>query len=531
MAPDAHDVPTRPGLPAALYTPQQIPAYQGNPNIEALPPIRSRADAAALMQRRPPYDPACRGWDTTLRKHLLLDALTFRQPLAVHLDLEERFGRMIRWGYIDRNPVRPGFDLGLDSTVRSLAPAFATTPPFGVAPPSTRAPVRSTGMTIMGMSGVGKSTGVTGVLGTYQQVIGHTEYAGRPLPRVQVVHLTLECPNDGSLRGLCVNFFQTFDALLGTTYQRLYVASRATVDVLLLSMARVAAVHGLGVLVVDEIQHLRQAAPGGEGRMLNFFTQLVNTIGVPVVLVGTYKALGVLGGEFRQARRGSGQGDLIWDRLTPGGQWDLFVEALWEYQYTRDNTPLTPGLLAMLYAESQGIADLAVKLYALAQLRAMTQLDETITPTLIESVAKDSLRLTRPAIQALRRNTSADRDYLRTLEDVLPSVLSRLGEDLSSGEPQRHDPLGGTSEPSTEATPAYAPPGADVTAAVPMPDASRPQPPKQPRGRPRKHATLPVPPDSVRGVVLAGRVRGVAAYQALLDAGLVGAPGAPEWPT
>ena len=39
--------------------------------------------------------------------------------------------------------------------------------------------------------------------------------------------------------------------------------------------------------------------------MLNFFVTLVNTIGLPVVMIGTTKAMSILQGEFRQARRGA----------------------------------------------------------------------------------------------------------------------------------------------------------------------------------------------------------------------------------
>ena len=58
--------------------------------------------------------------------------------------------------------------------------------------------------------------------------------------------------------------------------------------------------------------------------MLNFFVQLVNTIGVPVILIGTYKASSILDGEFRNARRVSGQGDLIWSRMQNDDEWDYF---------------------------------------------------------------------------------------------------------------------------------------------------------------------------------------------------------------
>ena len=170
--------------------------------------------------------------------------------------------------------------------------------------------------------------------------------------------------------------------MLGTNYYKNYAAGRRTLDELLPQMARVAANHGLGVLVIDEIQRLSQAKSGGADKMLNFFVQLTNTIGVPVVLVGTYKARRILSGQLHQIRRGTGQGDLVWDRMEEGiwidnnkgepGVWQLFLESLWVYQYVRTPCPLTKELSHTLYEETQGITDFAAKIYMLAQARAMT---------------------------------------------------------------------------------------------------------------------------------------------------------------
>lgn len=52
-------------------------------------------------------------------------------------------------------------------------------------------------------------------------------------------------------------------------------------------MSQIANVHAIGVLVIDEIQHLSMSRSGGVEKMLNFFVTLVNVIGLPVVMVGT----------------------------------------------------------------------------------------------------------------------------------------------------------------------------------------------------------------------------------------------------
>ncbi|PSR24223.1 MAG: transposase [Sulfobacillus thermosulfidooxidans] len=397
----------------ADYQTPPIATYQGNPFIEALPPIWSEEEVGQQLTYAPLYSLQDRDIPAHYRLHLIQNTLQFFEPLPVHLELEQRFSRMIRIGYLARNPRDPRFVAQLHENADLIANE-------GSLSSATRS--TATGFTILGMSGVGKTTSVERVLSLYPQLIGHHEYAGRPLTVMQVVWLKLDCPFDGSIKGLCLNFFQAIDDLLGSRYYERYASGRHTVDELLPRMARVAALHGLGVLVIDEIQHLSEAKSGGSRKMLNFFVQLINTIGLPVVLVGTYKAQALLSGEFRQTRRGTGQGDFIWDRMANDEVWQFFVESLWRFQYTRRLVPLTPALRDALYDASQGITDFAVKLYMLAQARAITRNDDTITPALIRSVAKDSLRLASPILEALRTGNIR---LLQGVDDVVPLDVER----------------------------------------------------------------------------------------------------------
>ncbi len=150
--------------------------------------------------------------------------------------------------------------------------------------------------------------------------------------------------------------------------------------------------------------------------MLNFFVQLENTIGVPFVLIGTPKAMPLLRSEFRQARRASEQGDVIWSRMHEknGGHpeqadpvWEEFVRALCAYDYVQTPTTLPDDLLKSsicraLYDESQGIAAVAVTVWLLAQRRAITSDREQVSVGVIRSVAKDSQRLIREMLDDLR---------------------------------------------------------------------------------------------------------------------------------
>lgn len=414
----------------ASYLAQELTGYQGNPFIEALPAIMTEDEVMEALARDPPYDDAERYLPSHLRLHAIQNALQCFAPLPVHIDLEQRFSRMIRAGYQMRNPIGRYFWRDLDKNCKNVNLSTAAVP--------NTARSTTLGFTIIGFPGVGKSTSVEAVLSLYPQVIYHNAYRDREFTVAQLVWLKLECPHDGSIKGLCLNFFHTVDDLLGTNYAKNYAGARRTTDELLPQMARLAAIHGVGVLVIDEINRLSGNKSGGATKMLSFFVQLTNSIGVPVVLVGTFKAKAVLSGEFHQIRRGTGQGDLVWDRMEQGewvddpkepaitqspkpGVWQLLLESLWTYQYVKVPCPLTKELSDVLYEETQGITDFASKIYMLAQVRAIvtarSPADEIITTDIIRSVARDSLRQAQPVLTALRRG---DDRYLSAVPDINP---------------------------------------------------------------------------------------------------------------
>ncbi|HCY35747.1 MAG TPA: AAA family ATPase [Candidatus Margulisbacteria bacterium] len=380
----------------AVYTEQILDEYRNNPLIEALPPIYSLEEVIEKLTVDPGYNEQERQLDTKYRYHCIQRLFKFFQPLSTHIDIEQRVSRAIRQGYLSRNPLAREYVEQLRSGHEMIKQGRLN---FDG---NYTARATASGFTIIGISGVGKTTAVERILSLYPQVITHAKYNDRNLTLYQIAWMKLDCPYDGSLKGLCFSFFHELDRLMGTAYYKKFATGRGTVDTMLPRMAQMASLHCLGVLVIDEIQHLSLAKSGGSDLMLNFFVTLVNTIGVPVILIGTTKAMHILQGEFRQARRGSGQGDLIWDRLKNDRSFNIMMKAMWKNQWTKQNNPLTEEIINTIYDESQGIIDIAVKLYAMAQMKAIASGTENITPDTIKKVAEEKLKLVRPMLQALR---------------------------------------------------------------------------------------------------------------------------------
>lgn len=400
----------------AEYLEQVLPEYRWNPLIEALPDILSSEETMTLLRRRARYDEEERQLSAKYRMHCLARlAHEYYQPLPQHFLIESKISVCIRQGYLNRNPMGRGHVLMANEMYAAMRDKRREYPVPGYRP-------NASGFTIIGVSGVGKSSAVESILDLYPQVIEHQEYKGKQFRHTQLVYLKLDCPHNGQLGGLCYSFFEEIDKVLGTTYFDEYKRARITIDSMMILMKRIAHEYSLGLLCVDEVQHLSQAKSGSDA-MLNFFVTLVNTIGVPVILIGTSKAAQILQGEFRQARRGSGQGDLIWNRMEQNADWELFVRTMWKYQWTREKIPFSRDMLEMMYHETQGIVVLAVVLYALVQEEAILNETEVFDAEDIRKTAHKRMALVQPMMEAIR---SGNQKLIERYADITTIVLDQF---------------------------------------------------------------------------------------------------------
>ena len=400
----------------AIYREVSDPAYKGNPLIEALPGILPSDEVEHIFTQRPSYAENEAELPEHDRRHAIARLLyDFSEPFIHHFALEESISGLIRMGYVGRNPAQGDLKKHILNGYERVQSGDLASFRFD--------DVRSTALStsLIGCSGIGKTWALNRILATYPQVIFHPEYQLN-----QVVRLKLDCPMDGSLKALCREFFVALDKVLGTNYVENRWRERTSVNEHLALMSSKANEHCLGILVIDEIQHLNRAKSGGDATMLNFFVTLVNTIGVPVVLVGTHKATEILQQDFRQARRACGMGDHVWDRLKKdGGDWDDLIEALWPFQWTVKKTPLTEDLKDHLYDLTQGVVDITVKLFALAQNRAIARKDdELLAKGLFNQVMADSFEMVKPMLQALR---FGDAESIKQYGDLCaPSIVAQL---------------------------------------------------------------------------------------------------------
>lgn len=387
--------------------------YRNNPLIEALPKINERDDVPGMIVNYPKIKDKKKKESPKLRIHNLQCIFDIFQPFSNHMDLEQNLCVAIRQGYIDRNPLSKNFPKDC-KTLYSLVRQKE----FNTNNKLLRRP--GNGFTIIGISGTGKSTGINHIISLYPQIIIHSQYKGINFSSYQLVWIKLDCPSKGSIKDLCEYFFREIDRLLGTNYEKQYLQSKKyTAETLKYLMAKVANACNLGVLIIDEIQNLKAASSGGYESMLNFFVTLRNEIGLPVVLVGTMRAYPVLQSQFSQARRGSGYESILWLGVSQDKMWQLFIRALLGYQFTDDECSIDDeDISKILYEESQGIIDIAIKIFVMCQIESIVKgKPKKITPKLIKKVAREKFTMIQPMLDALR---SGNLEKIIKYDDIIP---------------------------------------------------------------------------------------------------------------
>ena len=396
----------------AVYRDHKLPEYNANPMIQALPHLMTEEEFLTSVTVMPNFAPQEKFLQPHLRTHCVERLSRYFEPIDKTLQLQQAVSVLLMQGYIARNILKPQYARRANQIYQAIQGKGGKTIENYVDVPTS-----ASGFTFIGPSGMGKTTNLKNILDLYPQVIAHPEHN-----TYQIIWIKVDCPHAGSLKGLCIDVFKEIDRLLGTKYFKKFGSTRNSEDYMLAQVAQLAHTHHLGMLVIDEMQNLINARRSKDD-LLNFLVKMDNIIGVPVIRVGTNEAYPILQGNFRNARRGTGEGGVLWNRMKQEDEdeweeWKFFVEGMWKYQWTAEYTVLTDEIYEALYYETQGIIDLVVKLFKMVQWRAIAQgEEEIITADLIHEVAKEGLYLVKPMLEAIR---SGDTEWMLRYKDIAP---------------------------------------------------------------------------------------------------------------
>jgi hypothetical protein len=421
----------------AQYNKPDLPEFEFNPFIEALPPLQDdRKDVYKKLRYDRRYDPEHRKLSNRKRRFLICAARRFFAVTDQVLELEESIGDMIRDGYLTRNPTNPKYFSKYDSdSTLELEEVNEAETDEDETDILNGTPLTET---ILGLSGTGKSYSVERILNKiYAQVITHIEYSGAPLLFNQVVYIKINCSASLTVRGIYLSIIAEVDKGADTTYFRDYKADGLSKTELFIKVRNLCHTHGIGLIVIDEIQSLVTARGKDREDILDFFTVVETELKVPILNIGTPKAA-YLFSRLHTGRRAIGANASTWKKMEHATKddikkWRSLVKTFWTMQYTKKECPFTEELSDLLYDLSQGIMDFAVKAFFLTQIRAIKTRTEAITSNLLISVVYDHFKPAKKLLDALRNN---DMKALEDIDDVAldfdSMYRSEMGEDIPS---------------------------------------------------------------------------------------------------
>lgn len=216
----------------------------------------------------------------------------------------------------------------------------------------------SDSFSIVGCSGIGKSSAINRAISiiTQDKMIELHNPSTRIIPA-----LIVQCPWDASVKSLLLEILRKSDELLETNYYGNALKARATTDVLIGIVSQVALQH-IGLLIIDEVQNC-VASKSGKG-LVAMLTQLINSSGISIGMIGTPETLSLFESAFQLARRSLG---LQYNALNNDEFFSGFCKLLFKYQYVQKKVEITEQMVDWLYEHSGGVTSIVVSLMHDAQ--------------------------------------------------------------------------------------------------------------------------------------------------------------------
>ena len=248
----------------------------------------------------------------------------------------------------------------------------------------------SDSFTIIGTSGIGKSSAISRAI----ELITENRVIEIEEPYVKVIPcVVVQCPFDSSVKGLLLEILRKVDEELGSSYYKNAVRARATTDMLIGSVSQVALNH-VGLLIVDEIQNVVNSKNGKS--LIGSLTQLINNSGISICLVGTPECNPFFEQAMQLARRSVG---LQYQNMPYDAYFESFCKILFEYQYVRNKTEITPAITEWLYEHSSGILSVVVSLIHDAQEIAILNGKEILDMEMLNQAYNQRLSFLHSYIQ------------------------------------------------------------------------------------------------------------------------------------
>lgn len=272
--------------------------------------------------------------------------------------------------------------------------------------------------TVIGQSGIGKSSAISRAV----QLISEKGIIETNAPYAKIIPcVSVQTPFDASVRSMLLEILRVVDERLLTNYHASALRARATTDMLISSVSSVALNH-IGTLIVDEIQNVANSRNGDA--LVGALTQLINSSGISICMVGTPDSASFFQQAYRIARRSLG---IEGEPMQYNDTFKSFCKTLFSYCYVKDESGLSEGILAWLYEHSGGVASVIISLLHDAQELAIYNGREMLDQQALELAYKQRMRMLHGYIDAGRPKQSST-GIIHTPKDMLPQQATNVDD-------------------------------------------------------------------------------------------------------
>lgn len=256
---------------------------------------------------------------------------------------------------------------------------------------------------IIGPSGIGKSTALAkGIALSGGERIITTNH-----PYAQIIPcINVQCPHDCSVKGLLLEILSQVDMAIGTQYRQAATKYKASIDNIIGMVSQVS-LNNILLIVIDECQNICRNKNGVN--LVAAMTQLINSSGVSICMVGLPETEAFFRQEMQLARRSVG---LSYSALPCNDYFIRFCETLFSYQYVAHPASLTPEMIELLYECTGGIIAVLVSVIMETQQMAILTGREKLSKETVLAAYQERLKNVQDFVKVRtvkRSQTSASR--------------------------------------------------------------------------------------------------------------------------
>ena len=378
--------------------------------IRILPPMKSGSELLSALEVLPEYDNAICDADAPVRLMALSDLYRVYVPSRMSLEIYSKLY------------------LALMRSLQKKSTTLATQQKNQ----NYRAIIQqeyngimggSDSFTIIGASGIGKSSAISRAI----TLITENRVIKVENPYTNIIPcICVQCPFDSSVKGLLLEILRKVDEVIGGNYYPNALRARTTTDMLIGSVSQVALNH-IGLLVVDEIQNVCNSKNGKS--LVGMLTQLINNSGISICMVGTPESAVFFEQAIQLARRSLG---LRYDVMGYGDSFKQFCEVLYSYQYVKQRSAITDGIMEWLYEHTSGNISVVVSLIHDAQEIAILNGREILNLESLNEAYQQRLSLLHGFIQP-KPKCQTSKSKRRTTAPKVDADVEKDGEFTIAG--------------------------------------------------------------------------------------------------